>query len=541
MATEDINYENNVSLGGCQIKDVVVEVVTNLPTAYTQGRIVSKSGDLYICKGTTWVKLGDASAVDSLTTRVTSVEGRVTTAEGDIDALETRMTTAEGGIRDNASAIQSLDGRLDTAEDDIDALETTVGNASSGLVKKVNDNANAITAIQNAGYITKDVDNLTNYYKKTDTYTKGEVNTAISTAVTGAYKVKGSKTVAQINALSGMVQGDVYNVTDGGQITDGPLVNAGDNIVWDGSAWDKLAGTIDLTDYYTRNEVDGLLDDKVDANSAITGATKCKITYDAKGLVTAGSNLAEADIPTLSISKISGLQSALDGKVDENTAISPVTTATLLKIKYDAKGLITGSASVAGSDIPNIAESQVTNLTTDLAGKVNTLQSPPTADSTFYKVTVDGQGLVKSGQTEKLTVSDISDIADNYLGLHATADKATQLANTRTFSITGKATASAQNFNGTQNVALNVTSLDASGLTGTVPDACIAIKVGEKSFTTVAGTNYTFAHGLGKIPKTVSVWDSATGEIVMCYVKVDATNITVNTNSARTLRVGYMA
>lgn len=39
-------------------------------------------------------------------------------------------------------------------------------------------------------------------------------------------------------------------------------------------------------------------------NTAITGATKCKITYDADGLVTAGANLAASDIPNLAASKI---------------------------------------------------------------------------------------------------------------------------------------------------------------------------------------------------------------------------------------------
>ena len=43
---------------------------------------------------------------------------------------------------------------------------------------------------------------------------------------------------------------------------------------------------------------------KVTANTAITGATKCKITYDSKGLVTSGADLAASDIPNLSLSKI---------------------------------------------------------------------------------------------------------------------------------------------------------------------------------------------------------------------------------------------
>ena len=55
------------------------------------------------------------------------------------------------------------------------------------------------------------------------------------------------------------------------------------------------------------------------ANKDITAGTATKITYDAKGLVTKGENLAVSDIPTLGISKIDGLQDALDGKQNNLT------------------------------------------------------------------------------------------------------------------------------------------------------------------------------------------------------------------------------
>lgn len=65
--------------------------------------------------------------------------------------------------------------------------------------------------------------------------------------------------------------------------------------------WGDIGGTLsDQADLQTA------LDGKVDENAAITGATKTKITYDAKGLVTAGADAAIADI--------TGLQTALDGK-----------------------------------------------------------------------------------------------------------------------------------------------------------------------------------------------------------------------------------
>jgi hypothetical protein len=100
------------------------------------------------------------------------------------------------------------------------------------------------------------------------------------------YRYKGSDTYANIVAITGMVAGDTWNST-----TANGNYPAGTNYAWNGTAWDALGGSIDLSGYLT-------------ANGAITGATKCKITYDEKGLVTGGADLAETDIPVLSASKI---------------------------------------------------------------------------------------------------------------------------------------------------------------------------------------------------------------------------------------------
>lgn len=48
-------------------------------------------------------------------------------------------------------------------------------------------------------------------------------------------------------------------------------------------------------------------------NNAITGATKCKITYDSKGLVTGGADLSASDIPDLSESYLSVTGGDLNG------------------------------------------------------------------------------------------------------------------------------------------------------------------------------------------------------------------------------------
>ena len=118
------------------------------------------------------------------------------------------------------------------------------------------------------------------------------------------------------------------------------------------SAWGDITGTL-----ANQTDLQAALDGKVDENAAIVGATKTKITYDAKGLVTAGADAAIADI--------TGLQTALDGKVDENAAI---VGATKTKITYDAKGLVTAGADAVYSDfsfLPTQSGQNGKYLTTD--------------------------------------------------------------------------------------------------------------------------------------------------------------------------------
>jgi hypothetical protein len=56
-------------------------------------------------------------------------------------------------------------------------------------------------------------------------------------------------------------------------------------------AWGGVTGTLS-----NQTDLQTALDGKVDENTAITGATKTKVTYDQKGLVTAGADATTADI-----------------------------------------------------------------------------------------------------------------------------------------------------------------------------------------------------------------------------------------------------
>ena len=65
-------------------------------------------------------------------------------------------------------------------------------------------------------------------------------------AVGNAYRVKGTKaTIAEVTALTTKAIGDVWNVTEEFTLNS-KVYPAGTNVVWTGSEWDPLGGTVDL-------------------------------------------------------------------------------------------------------------------------------------------------------------------------------------------------------------------------------------------------------------------------------------------------------
>lgn len=69
------------------------------------------------------------------------------------------------------------------------------------------------------------------------------------------------------------------------------LLGSGNISISSAVAWGGVTGTLS-----NQTDLQTALDGKVDENSPITGATKTKITYDSKGLVTAGADATTADI-----------------------------------------------------------------------------------------------------------------------------------------------------------------------------------------------------------------------------------------------------
>ena len=204
------------------------------------------------------------------------------------------------------------------------------------------------------------------------------------------------------------------------------LQDSADSSVWKRLTWANLKATAKayfdtvyaaIVHTHVIGDVTNLqttLDGKVDENASITGATKTKITYDAKGLVTAGADAAIADI--------TGLQTALDGKVDENAAI---VGATKTKITYDAKGLVTAGADATTADIADstnrryVTDAQLTVIGntsgTNTGDQTITLPGDITGSGTgsfaasIDKTAITGKTTVTAATGDLVLIADASD------------------------------------------------------------------------------------------------------------------------------------
>ena len=104
--------------------------------------------------------------------------------------------------------------------------------------------------------------------------------------------------VATSSTIGGVIVGTNIDVSSG-TISVASASTSGKGVIEIATDTEASTGT-DTTRAVTPKQ----LATKVTANSAITGATHTKITYDSKGLVTSGADLSASDIPNLTLSKI---------------------------------------------------------------------------------------------------------------------------------------------------------------------------------------------------------------------------------------------
>lgn len=214
-----------------------------------------------------------------------------------------------------------------------------------------------------SSFITKNVNDLTYYYTKTE----------VDGKVSAVYKYKGTVSTYANLPSSGQVIGDVYNVEQA-DTTHG--IKAGDNVAWTGTDWDILGGEIDLSGYQTKidssNKLSSdLVDDTNKTNKFVTSTDKSN--WNAKYDKPSGG------IPSADLS--SAVQTSL-GKAD--TALqSEQYTGTIT-------GITMNGASKGTSGVVDLG-----TVITDVSGKQDKIDSS-------HKLSAD---LISDGTTNKTVTS----------------------------------------------------------------------------------------------------------------------------------------
>jgi hypothetical protein len=258
------------------------------------------------------------------------------------------------------------------------------------------------------------VDNTADADKPISSATQSALNAKQATLVSGT-------NIKTINGDSLLGSGNI-TISGGGGISDG---DKGDiTVSASGATWtidngvvnnDKIAtgidaakladGSVSNTEFQYLNGVTSAiqtqLDGKVDENAAITGATKTKITYDAKGLVTAGDDLAATDLPSgIDATKIadgsvtnaefqylgsvtSDIQTQLNGK--QATITGAATTIDTEDLTASRALVSDGSGKVAVSSVTSTELGYVSGVTSAVQTQLNAKIA--TYDGATYDVT----------------------------------------------------------------------------------------------------------------------------------------------------------
>ena len=270
-----------------------------------------------------------------------------------------------------------------------------------------------------------------------DAYTKSEVDSKLSTV----YKYKGSVATYEELPSANNEVGDVYNVE-----TDGM------NYAWDGTTWDKLGVTVDLSNYYTKSEVNTELDKKLDITTASsTYATITTVNGKAdKATTLAGYGIEDAYTSsevdskldtkqnTLSTEQLAAVNSGITAEhiTSYDAYAGEISAAQLTADKADkAAEVAQQTANLVGTNLQTVTEKIPTSasssnllvdtnaMTTALAAKANTadLGTMASANASDYstKAVADTLYAAKSLESAVSTLSNT---------VNGKADKATTLS-----------------------------------------------------------------------------------------------------------------
>lgn len=250
--------------------------------------------------------------------------------------LDNRTVQATLADRDSMPTIQLVEGLFVYVKE----------NKTAYILKGFDpDGSNRVWETVATGKVVEIIDSLES--DKTDAALSAAQGKALKTliddlkaSVAAALDYKGTKDSYDQLPSSGNKKGDVWNVVAAHGTTP-----AGTNYAWDGAKWDPLGGTIDLSGYYTKSQVDDAISAAKTELEAADTALEGQITTVTNQLnnkvdkVEGSGLISDTDLNQIRTNKsdIESLQTSVGGKQDELTpgnAVS-ITEENVIDVKLD--------------------------------------------------------------------------------------------------------------------------------------------------------------------------------------------------------------
>lgn len=151
---------------------------------------------------------------------------------------ETLKARTKEAIADNQTATE---GAYTAAQE----ANTAAKNANAAIANMENTYAKKDEIPDVSEFVTTTVDNLVNYYKKSETYTKEEINGLIGSTSSINFKV--------VDSLPETGESNIIYLVPSSKQEE---KNVKDEYIWVDDSWELIGSTkIDLSNYYTRDEV----------------------------------------------------------------------------------------------------------------------------------------------------------------------------------------------------------------------------------------------------------------------------------------------
>lgn len=178
----------------------------------------------------------------------------------DVSVSGATITVTKGGTPTSSTIPNVTDeaNGLMTAADK-SKLDGIADGAQPNVIEGVTVGGTAVTVTDKVASLPAYPSKVSELTNDSEYQTKSDLDSAIG-ALGVVLKYKGTKQTYADLPSTGNKEGDVWNVVEANGTTP-----AGTNYAWDGSKWDALGGSVDLSGYVQGSDLQPLTDAEIDA------------------------------------------------------------------------------------------------------------------------------------------------------------------------------------------------------------------------------------------------------------------------------------